>query len=183
VNVFTPAERRGALAVLVLLLLGCGWDLWRLSRPLPVAPRAPSANPGANGPGERDTPTMRTPPGPADSAPAGRLDLNRAGIADLDGLPGIGPVLAARIVEHRERSGRFARIEDLLAVRGIGPRLFARLAPLVTVLPAAATYKEERSPGGAPDRPRGTSGFGVQSAAAPRPVRADSTSVLHGPSR
>jgi competence protein ComEA len=55
------------------------------------------------------------------------VDLNAASPEELDRLPGIGPVLAGRIVEYRRRHGRFTRIEELLAVRGIGPRLLERL--------------------------------------------------------
>ena len=62
-----------------------------------------------------------------------KIDLNRASLAELDALPGIGPVLAARIVEHRLRHGPFRAVEELRAVRGIGPRLLARLAPRLTV--------------------------------------------------
>ncbi|MBB3082603.1 ComEA family DNA-binding protein [Geodermatophilus sabuli] len=69
-------------------------------------------------------------PGPA--AP-GRVDLNTATAADLDALPGIGPVLAQRIVEHREQQGRFTSVEQLDDVPGIGPATYAELAELVTV--------------------------------------------------
>jgi competence protein ComEA len=65
--------------------------------------------------------------------PARVLDLNRAGAAELDALPGVGPVLAARIIEQRRRFGPFHRVDDLRAVRGVGPRLLARIRPLVTV--------------------------------------------------
>src|SRR5688500_13892734 len=47
------------------------------------------------------------------------LSINEASREELERLPGIGPGLAARIVEHRERHGRFRRAEHLLLVRGI----------------------------------------------------------------
>ncbi|WP_100499898.1 ComEA family DNA-binding protein [Geodermatophilus chilensis] len=64
---------------------------------------------------------------------AGPVDLNAATAADLDALPGIGPVLAQRIVEHRERNGSFRSVEQLDDVPGIGPATYAELAELVTV--------------------------------------------------
>jgi competence ComEA-like helix-hairpin-helix protein len=60
------------------------------------------------------------------------LDLNTAPAAELDGLPGIGPVLAARIVAEREKKP-FAKIEDLRRVSGIGPKKLEAIRPLVTV--------------------------------------------------
>jgi competence protein ComEA len=63
----------------------------------------------------------------------GPVDLNAATAADLDALPGIGPVLAQRIVEHRERNGPFRSVEQLDDVPGIGPATYAELAELVTV--------------------------------------------------
>jgi competence protein ComEA len=65
--------------------------------------------------------------------PDGTLDLNLATVADLEALPGIGPVLAQRIIDHREQAGRFRAVTDLRAVRGIGPKIFETLAPLVSV--------------------------------------------------
>jgi competence protein ComEA len=64
---------------------------------------------------------------------AGLLDINSATLTQLIGLPGIGPALAARIIEHREKAGRFARPEDLIKVKGIGPAKLARIQPLITV--------------------------------------------------
>jgi competence protein ComEA len=64
---------------------------------------------------------------------AGPVDLNAATAADLDALPGIGPVLAQRIVEHRERNGPFRSVEQLDDVPGIGPATYAELAELVAV--------------------------------------------------
>jgi len=60
------------------------------------------------------------------------VSINEASREELERLPGIGPALAARIVEHRERFGRFRRAEHLLLVRGISERRFLRLRPYVT---------------------------------------------------
>jgi competence ComEA-like helix-hairpin-helix protein len=57
------------------------------------------------------------------------VSLNEASREELETLPGVGPGLAARIVEHRERHGRFRRAEHLLLVRGISERRFLELRP------------------------------------------------------
>ena len=63
------------------------------------------------------------------------IDVNAASVADFELLPRIGPTLAARIVEERERGGRFGTVDELARVRGIGPRTLERLRPLVVVAP------------------------------------------------
>ena len=60
------------------------------------------------------------------------ISINEASREELERLPGIGPALAARIVEHRERYGRFRRAEHLMLVRGISERRFLQLRPYVT---------------------------------------------------
>jgi competence protein ComEA len=65
--------------------------------------------------------------------PDGRVDINRAGPAELETLPGVGPARAEAIVAHREQNGPFAVPGDLRAVSGIGEVIFQRLAELVTV--------------------------------------------------
>ena len=131
----TPAERRGALLVVLLLALGAGRDVWRATRPLPLAHALSGAAAVAASPGQEVPPAAATQaPGGGGSA-AVPLDLNRASVQELDALPGIGPVLAERIVAYRERHGPFRAPEELRAVRGIGPRLLARLRPRVEVRP------------------------------------------------
>jgi len=61
------------------------------------------------------------------------VDLNRATVEQLTDLPGIGAAKAAAIVAHRSSSGVFESVEDLEAVRGIGPALVDKLRPLVTL--------------------------------------------------
>ena len=57
----------------------------------------------------------------------GLVDINHASAADLEALPGVGPVLAQRIFEYREQHGSFATVEDLLDVPGIGEGKLAAL--------------------------------------------------------
>jgi competence protein ComEA len=71
----------------------------------------------------------------AEGSKDGLVNLNTASAADLDSLPGIGQSLAERIVEYRTTNGPFQSIEDLQKVKGIGPALFAKLAPLITIGP------------------------------------------------
>ena len=61
------------------------------------------------------------------------LDLNRADQAQLEELPGIGPVTAQAILTWRQQHGRFSRIEELQEVDGIGPKTYAQIAPHVRV--------------------------------------------------
>jgi competence protein ComEA helix-hairpin-helix repeat region len=63
----------------------------------------------------------------------GRVNLNTADAATLDTLPGIGPATAAKILAWRERHGRFASVEDLLDVGGIGEAKLDAIRDLVTV--------------------------------------------------
>ncbi len=63
------------------------------------------------------------------------VDLNEAGAAELESLPGIGPVTAAAIIAHRQREGPFRSVESLQEVTGIGPVKLARIEDLVTVTP------------------------------------------------
>lgn len=85
--------------------------------------------------GEADEPAVVNPdpPEPVDgpgASPAGGracVDVNEADASALEGLPGIGPVKAADIVDHRDRLGPFAALDGLTAVTGIGPKTVDRL--------------------------------------------------------
>ena len=96
------------MVMVVLLILGLG-----------VVAQAGQENP-------------RTPPAAKASA-AGLVNLNTASASQLEGLPGIGKSTAERILEYREKSGGFKKVEDLMNVRGIGEKSFLKLKPLITV--------------------------------------------------
>ena len=74
------------------------------------------------------------PPVPSAENP---LNINMADVAALDTLPGIGPVLAGRIVEYRSTHGAFTKKEDLMLVEGIGEGIYGDLRDVITVEEAA----------------------------------------------
>jgi competence protein ComEA len=79
------------------------------------------------------TPTANA-AGPAAAVPASKLiDINTASETELDTLPGIGPVIASRIVAYRDANGRFARVEELARVEGISSAMVDKLRDLITV--------------------------------------------------
>ena len=66
------------------------------------------------------------------------VNLNTATPAQLEALPGIGAKVAERIVEYRQKTGGFKKVEDLMNVRGVGEKSFLKLKPLITVTPPRA---------------------------------------------
>lgn len=133
---FTPDERRALLAIAGLVLLGLG-TRWVLPPPrlsmgggdslLTVLAARTDALPS----------TVEAPP--SGIAEEGRLRVNGAQETDLVVLPGVGPALARRIVEERTDGGPFRDTADLERVRGIGPVLAARLAPLLSFAPVESS--------------------------------------------
>lgn len=74
-------------------------------------------------------------PAPASSpgAAGGQIDINTATAAQLEEIPGVGPVLAQRIIMYRDQNGGFASVEQLTEVSGIGEATFAQMQAMVTV--------------------------------------------------
>lgn len=85
-----------------------------------------SRPPGTSGPGA----SSRGAGGPSGT---NAIDLNTADAPTLESLPGVGPVLADRIVQWRRQHGRFTSVEELAEVPGIGDKLLARISPQVRV--------------------------------------------------
>lgn len=88
--------------------------------------------------GEAEPPQLLPPDRPApggvlqeEAAP--EVDLNRATAAELQGLPGIGPALAAAVVDLRDARGPYAGVDELLLVDGIGPSKLEAIRPFVWV--------------------------------------------------
>jgi competence ComEA-like helix-hairpin-helix protein len=82
----------------------------------------------------------------ADSAPAAliQIDLNRAEVRELALLPRVGPVLARRIVDNRDRLGPFTSVGDLERVHGIGPKTLDQIQSICFV--DSSSYSAQRQP-------------------------------------
>jgi competence ComEA-like helix-hairpin-helix protein len=152
-----PGPQLRLLILLALtLLVGLGVREWRAGFPdaaerlerfdredtaplLPEAALAPSVAAGLSAPSPRrpgPAATAPTPPAastPSPSPPAEPLDVNHADAAALARLPGVGAGMAQRIVEERERRGRFDSPEALRYVLGMGPKKLAAIRPFITV--------------------------------------------------
>lgn len=148
---WTPRERKaaGTLAAAWLAGVVAGWtgldrslaaaSARALHPPRPsVAELAARVAPGDPRPGWYSAAlALRAEETLAASAPR-KIDPNAAGRAEWDRLPGIGPVTAMAILEHRRLHGPFRGPTDLLAVRGIGPRTLEKLAPFLEWPPSLA---------------------------------------------
>lgn len=100
--------------------------------------------------GNESEPLVRQAPArlPSESFELGdRLDINAAGARELESLPGIGPVLARRIVEFRAQNPPFRRIEEILIIRGIGRRKFEALRDRIQVADSTGQATRPLSPG------------------------------------
>ena len=82
-------------------------------------------------------------PAPSAASAQSVVNLNTATLDQLEGLPGVGRATAQRILEYRQKSGGFKKIEELMNVKGIGEKSFLKLKPLIVV-----TSKSEKATGG-----------------------------------
>ena len=150
---YSRPQLRLLLVLATLFLAGFGVRQWRagfpdtaqwierFDREEPSAPLLPSARDSSPGKMPKAAPIVVAParrePHPMSASPADvdprPLDINRASVAELARLPGVGPSLAQRILDERERRGGFDSPEALRHVVGIGPKKLAALRSLVTV--------------------------------------------------
>lgn len=72
------------------------------------------------------------------------VDINQAGWPEFAQLPGVGETLARRIVDDRQRRGKFLDHADLRRVRGIGPKTLEQLRPYLRAMPAASDVAKDR---------------------------------------
>ena len=156
-TLYTRPQIAVLLVVVVVAGAGLGVGHWRRTHPevaarLEALDRASDRSPAsgaeasssAHSPGEpppsradlpaASEPSWRARP-PKGAPPARGIDVNRATEDELRTLPGIGVVLAARIVQTREREGPFASLEDLKRVPGLGRGKLERIAAAVALRP------------------------------------------------
>jgi len=74
-------------------------------------------------------------------APSGKVNVNTASVEQLTVLPGVGPKLAARIVEQRQKSGGFKATQELMNVKGIGEKNYAKIQAYLTLGEAKSASK------------------------------------------
>lgn len=94
-------------------------------------PKPGEAFPAASGPAAGGASAAKT--GSGGGSASGLVNLNTADLTALDGLPGLGPVLAQRILDWRTEHGRFTTVDELGEVSGIGEKLLSQIRTKVTV--------------------------------------------------
>lgn len=83
--------------------------------------------------------------------PAHKIDINLASAKELQELPGVGPSTAKAIIQFRTKSGRFHRVEDLLAIRGISETKLSKMRPYIVLsAPQAPPSKKSAPPASMP---------------------------------
>lgn len=70
---------------------------------------------------------------PPAKAAGDKVNINSAGLDDLQKLPSIGPKIAQRILDYRKQNGNFKKVEDLMKVRGIGEKVFLKMKDQLTI--------------------------------------------------
>jgi len=101
----------------------------------PAGDGATGASPGSGVPAGSTTSSPTPVVSGSSASVKGKININTAGVAELDQLPGVGPVLAQRIIDYRTEHGPFAAPEELQNVSGIGAKTYEKMAAAVTVGP------------------------------------------------
>jgi competence protein ComEA len=134
----------GMLAVTIGIMLWMGWVHQPFVQPLDAFPQERITEfvnvSSQHAPGQKSAESVKV-VGLHDRTV---VDLNRATADELKALPGIGAVLAQRVIAFRESAGRFRTVEDLRGVKGIGAKKFDRLKSLVTVSSRETERETER---------------------------------------
>ncbi|MFH0931279.1 MAG: ComEA family DNA-binding protein [Candidatus Zixiibacteriota bacterium] len=130
---FTPQESKAIIFLIVVLLMGSGVTVYKKYHP-DFAPELLI---------EKNFPEQKKVFEPVKSSaipdsidlkiPDRKVNLNTATLKELESLPGIGPELGKRILEFREKKGNFSSIDELVNVKGIGPKTLEKLKNLITV--------------------------------------------------
>lgn len=123
-----PAKWSALIVLGSASIVGVGWSILN-RRPLPV--NQPIAIGSAYVAGKK---AVAGDAGSPTTALSRKIDLNTAKAAAMELLPGVGPVLAGRIVADREANGPFSSVADLQRVKGIGPRTVERISPMATAI-------------------------------------------------
>jgi comEA protein len=79
----------------------------------------------------------------AANPPEKKININTASISELQKLPQIGEVVAQRIIDHREKHGKFEKIEEIMKIKGIGEKTFLKLKDLITVGDESTAKREK----------------------------------------
>lgn len=74
-----------------------------------------------------------TPKAAATATATAPVNLNTATVEQLATIPGVGPKMAERIIDYRQKNGGFKKVEDLMNVSGVGEKSFLKMKPLITV--------------------------------------------------
>jgi len=126
---FTRNEQRFLLFLSVCLLAGGAIKIYQDHyQPLPVTSKDPILRE------DGDPESLRGYISREDQTETGSfftVPLNFATQIDLERIPGIGPVMAQRILSYREAKGRFETVEELLNVKGIGPKKLLKIRPYI----------------------------------------------------
>lgn len=126
--------KKQGIPILVILTIAfaaftLGFFLGRNRSPEPVTLSIPVSM--------QTVPSETTVPEPEETIPEPTIrfpiDINQAGIEEFSALPGIGEVLAQRILDYREENGKFTSVEEILNVKGIGKTRFEEVIDFITI--------------------------------------------------